>query len=429
MILTLAKYYLSLHYWNIASADSVRKMQLKKFRVIFEYARQNSKFYKDFYHERGVSNLKIENYEDIEKVPIINKDILRKYAIRDLMTCEIDDNLNIHSTSGSTGEPFKIAFNKFEDYSAHVRLTKELMNHGYHPLKKMVLLSRYEPGHTFEVEEDLSKVGFLQEKIRIFPREVISIFEPVEEIIRKLQHIKPFLVWSTPSVIQMVAVELERRNQRLDIPMILLMAETVSPEQVALFTRRVCHNFLDVYGCMESPSIGFSYNSIGFKNIVCNSTLTEVINRRTFNGQNVGDAVVTNLINKTMPFIRFNTGDYVGILDDKRFPSGKIGTVYGRFDDILTLGDGNTLMFHQTYQLFSGFHECEQYKFIQKAHGDILLQLKIKPDGNKEEVKQKALEKWNQKFNSFPITVEFVDSFAIDSKTGKFKVIEKIKSI
>ena len=111
MILTLAKYYLSLHYWNIASADSVRKMQLKKFRVIFEYARQNSKFYKDFYHERGVSNLKIENYEDIEKVPIINKDILRKYAIRDLMTCEIDDNLNIHSTSGSTGEPFKIAFN------------------------------------------------------------------------------------------------------------------------------------------------------------------------------------------------------------------------------------------------------------------------------------------------------------------------------
>jgi phenylacetate-coenzyme A ligase PaaK-like adenylate-forming protein len=156
--------------------------------------------------------------------------------------------------------------------------------------------------------------------------------------------------------------------------------------------------------------------------------MIEVINKRTFNEQNVGDIVVTNLINKTMPFIRFDTGDYVGILDDKRFPSVKIGTVFGRFDDILSLGDGDKLMFHQTYQMFSGFLECEQYKFIQRANGEIVLQLKIKTGADKKDVKQKALDKWNQKFNRVPLMIEFVDFFAIDSKTGKFKVIEKIKS-
>jgi len=427
MILKLLKYYLSLFYWERASVDAVKRMQLRKFRQVFEYAREHSKFYKDLYTKHGVMDLKIEKWEDIDKVPVITKAMLREYSTSDIMTCEIHKNINIHSTSGSTGEPFKIAYTKYEDYTSHVRLTREIMKHGYTPFKKMALLSRYEPGHNFEVEDDIGLISKIQKKINIFPKKVISIFEPIESVIKQLEEYKPFIIWSTPSYIHLLALELKRQNKDLKVPLCFLMAETISPEQMKLFRERVCKNVIDAYGCMESPSMGYSINTTDCKNLVVSTTLVEVINQRKVNDKEVGDIIVTSLINKTMPFIRYELGDYVGIIDDESFPTKKIGKVYGRFEDILSLDDNKTLSFHQTYQMFHDFHEVEQYKFIQLLNDDIVLQLKTKKGTDQEDVKKKALSIWNKYFPKSILLIEFVEEFEISKKTGKFKVIEKKK--
>jgi len=142
MIFNLLKYYFSTIYWDKASVDAAKRMQLKKFREVFEYARNHSKFYSELYKKHGVLDLKIQSWEDIQKVPVVNKTMMRGYTLKELMTCEMHSGINIHSTRGSTGEPFRIAYTKFEDYSSHARLTKKLMQYGYSPLKKLVLLSR-----------------------------------------------------------------------------------------------------------------------------------------------------------------------------------------------------------------------------------------------------------------------------------------------
>jgi phenylacetate-coenzyme A ligase PaaK-like adenylate-forming protein len=425
MLINLLKYYISLYFWDLASINAVKKMQVRKFRKIFEYAGQNSKFYKEFYGDHGVLNLKIESFEDIRKVPITRKTNLRQYPFRDIITCNIDDKINIHSTSGSTGEPFNIAYNKFEDYSSHIRLTKALIDNGYNPFRKGLLLSRYEPGHMFEVEQDIKQIGYLQKKLGLFSYEVISIFEPVEEIIQKLETVKPFIVWSTPSVIEIVALELKKINRKLKIPLVLLMAETISPALIQLIKERIGLNFIDSYGCMEMPCLGYGINQTESKKIFSNSVLVEVINERTLLDEKVGDIVITNLINHTMPFIRFDLGDYVNLMDDKNFPQKKIGRLYGRSEDLINLGD-LTIAFHHTYQLFHDFQECEQYKLIQKASGDLFLQLRVCESCNKEEVRKKVLERWGKKYPNLPVTIEWVDHFPINKKTGKFKVIEKL---
>ena len=427
MILKLIKYYFSLLYWDRASLKSVKKMQLRKFREIFEYARENSRFYKELYTKHGVMDLKIESFEDIQKVPIVNKSILREFEINDIGTCEIDDSLNIHSTSGSTGEPFKIAYSKFEDYSSHVRLTREMMKYGYNPFKRMVLLSRYDNQHKFEVEGDVRLLQKLQKYLRFFPKDVISIFDPLPEVIKQLKEIKPYMIWSTPSYIHLLALELQKNDQKLNVPLCVLMAETISSEQLKLFRERVCKNVMDAYGCMEIPSMGFSYNSIDYKNLVVNTTFAEVINQRINNEAKIGDIIITNLINKTMPFIRYELGDFVGVLNEVEFPVKKIGKVHGRFEDILTMIDGSTLSFHQTYQLFHDFNEVLQYKFIQLNDKNVVLQLRLKNLEESDKVKQIAEKKWRKYFPNVPLRIEFTDNFVIDKKTGKFKVIEKSK--
>ncbi len=425
MILSLAHYWLSLRYWERASAASIKSMQVRKFRKLFAHAKQYSRFYREFYHEHGVENLEIESFEDIAKVPIINKAILRKYSTRDIMTCDLDKRIHVHSTSGSTGEPFKIACNSFEDYTAHVRLLKALMGNGYQPFKKLVLLSRYAPGHKFAIEEDLNKIGWLQNKMGLFSRELISIFEPVKTIITKLEQIKPYVLWSTPSIIEIIALDLKKTNKKLDIPLVLFMSETISPSLEDLFKERIGRNYLNLYGCMESPSIGYGRNQRDVNKIFSNSTLVEVINRRQMEDKSVGDIVITNLINHSMPLIRYDLADYAGVLDDDSFPVKQLGEIYGRCDDIIYFGDHYTLTYHQTYQLFRAFHECLQYKFIQNAAGEIVLQLKVSETADKEKVKRAALQKWGEKYPNYPLAIEWKDFSAIDRKTGKFKVIEK----
>lgn len=426
IILKLATYFLSLHYWNSRPAASIKKMQLKKFREIFEYARCHSKFYRQYYGDHGVLDLKIERFADIEKVPLTNKSMLRQFGTRDTMTREMGKRIHVHSTSGSTGEPFKIAFNKFEDYSAHIRLIKALMEHGYRPWKKMVLLSRYETDHQFEIEGDLGVLGWLQRKLGLFKREVISIFEPVDVIVKKLQALKPDVLWSTPSIIEVISLALKKNDEKLDIPLVLFMSETISPDQIVLFNERIGKYFIDLYGCMESPSIAFGFNQIDAKKIFSNSTLVEVIRHRHMEDQLVGDIIITNLVNRTMPLIRYDLGDYAEVLDLESFPGQRLGKIFGRYDDIVYFGGKYTLTYHQTFQLFRDFHACERYKFIQKTSGDIVLQLKVSGDADKNQVKDLALQRWGEKYPDFPLSIEWRDSFAIDGKTGKFKVIEKM---
>ena len=425
MLPALAKYYLSLHYWEAASIASIRSMQLKKFRKLFDHARQHSAFYREFYGDHGVADLRIESLDDVGKVPMVCKAVLRNYSIRDIMTCDVDTQIHIHSTSGSSGEPFQIASNQFEDYSAHVRLLRALMAAGYHPSKKAVLLSRYEPGHAFEIEEVIGKIGFLRKYLGLFRRELISVFTPVETIIRKLEEIKPFLLWSTPSLIEIIAMELKKQDRKLDIPLVLFMSENISPALLHLFKERIGRKFIDLYGCMEAPSIGYGVNQVDSKEIFVNSTLVEVVNHRPEAERIIGDVVISNLINLSMPLIRYDLDDRVEVLDRDTFPNKEIGRICGRNDDIIYFGEHYTLTYHQSYQLFRAFHECLQYKFVERSAGEIVLQLKVDKSADRENVKRMALQKWTEKYPNYPLAIEWKDTFLTDKRTGKFKVIEK----
>ena len=425
MLTMLAKYYFSLHYWNYASPLVTQKMQIYKFRRLFKFACQHSRFYRTYYGDHGVLNLKIKSFADIGKVPIIKKSDLRDYSLRDIMTCDPDYRIHVRSTSGSTGEPFQIAFNRLEDYSAHLRVLWMLMENGYHPLKKMMLLSRYEPGHQFEIETDFNIIAMLKKRFGIFNLSIVSIFEPIEMIISKLENIKPFVVWTTPSIMELIALELKKKNRKLNVPLVLFMSETLSSPFLQLFKERIGSRFIDLYGCMESPSMAYGVDQVGHKRVFCNSTLIQATNSRIVNGENLSDIIITNLINHTMPIIRYDLGDYMQVLPDADFPTRKIGKICGRTDDIIYFDKSDTLTYHQTYQLFADFIECEQYKFIQKTTGEIVLKLKINDAGDRELVRKKALQRWNSKYPHYPLQIECVNCFPVNPKTGKFKVIEK----
>ena len=177
---------------------------------------------------------------------------------------------------------------------------------------------------------------------------------------------------------------------------------------------------------MEAPTIAFDINDSGRRKVMAYSFLMEYIDRREDGGKQVGTPVVTNLDNYTMPFIRYSTEDIGSLVDDPEFPNRIIGRILGRMDDVLDFPDGTKFVHHHAAEMFLDFEESEHYKFEQRGDGPIILLIKPNPKYEKAEIERRARERWNKRFERYPIEIKFVDKFEIHPKTGKFKNIEKV---
>jgi len=82
-----------------------KKLQLNRLKTLVRYVYDNNK---DYHEKLRISNVKpddIKTLQDIEKLPFLTKDDLRKYYPFDLICTDIDDIVEIHASSGTTGKP------------------------------------------------------------------------------------------------------------------------------------------------------------------------------------------------------------------------------------------------------------------------------------------------------------------------------------
>lgn len=424
---TLLKHFLDLGRFYRAPPETVREWQLDRFRAVFHHARKHSRFYRDLYDGASVLDLECTHLSDVRKLPFVNKDLLRSCALKEHLTCNPEGRrFAVHSTSGSTGEPYRIWSRKVEDYTSHIRVFWMLRQAGYHPGKKITMVTRMEAGTRLEVESELSVLAFAQARLGLFRRDIISVYEDPGAILALLAQSPPDVLWSTPSIMELVARRARDTGVRLRIPALFLMSETLPRESRALFKEWISVRVMHNYGLMECPSLAVSLDDPDRFDVLCPSVLVEYRRDEEELGSGVAEVVLTNLMNTTQPFIRYRTGDLVRVSElDSDFPTKTLGPVLGRMDDILTLPSGRELAHHHAYEMFHAFHDCEQYKFVQAADGAVALRLRVRDGVDREGVAREAQVTWKNRFPDDDLIVEFVEEMPLDPRTGKFKNIEK----
>lgn len=428
MLLYLLKYYREINAWHKLPVETKKLLQLKKFKSVFEHARQHSAFYRSLYKEAGVDTLTIQTHDDIARIPIVDKHILRRSSIDEIATVNVHNpkKYNIRSTSGSTGEPFKIAYSKAEDFTNQTRQYWSLLKFGYRPWKKVLIVTRYDEDAVYQYEKDISMLRMVQRVLPLFRRSIVSVYEPIDSIIAKIQATQPYILWSTPSMLQIIAHKMKEKGLRVQVPYVCFTSETVFEKQAALFREVLGTHLVNYFGCMESPMIGFDIDMAHRFTLYPNSNMFEFVDIRTENGITLGTPLITNLYNYTMPIIRYNTKDIAHIGSDNEFGINYLGQIIGRLDDILTFSDGTQFAHHHAHEMFMDFHECEHFKFVQYSNKTIALRLKIAESANKETVFGLAMQRWKKRFPNQELKIEFVDSFAIDTASGKIRNMEII---
>jgi len=102
-------------YWNpvaeTLSRERLRTLQLKKFKRLFQWGYEHSKFHRSLYDQAGIQPNDIRSWEDVRRVPKVEKsmmrDIQRKdpFPYGDALCVPLEEVTEFRQTSGTTGQP------------------------------------------------------------------------------------------------------------------------------------------------------------------------------------------------------------------------------------------------------------------------------------------------------------------------------------
>lgn len=89
-----------------ASLENKKAFVLKKLQKLTEYAYRNIPFYKKYYTEQRFNPAQLKTFEDIQRIPIINKTLLQQWDIEDRSFKT--PNRYVVNTGGSSGKPLSL---------------------------------------------------------------------------------------------------------------------------------------------------------------------------------------------------------------------------------------------------------------------------------------------------------------------------------
>jgi phenylacetate-CoA ligase len=100
-------------YWH---KDKLRRFQEKRLRSVVNYAYRFVPFYHEKFKEADILPSEVKTLEDLSKLPIVKKDVVRVEDPRQLISVQFEPRkLKVVRTSGSTGKPFRVYLTSAED--------------------------------------------------------------------------------------------------------------------------------------------------------------------------------------------------------------------------------------------------------------------------------------------------------------------------
>ena len=85
-------------------AGQQQKYVLRQLKPIVNHAYHHVKFYRDFYDSKGFHPDQLNDFEDIQRIPIVTKSILNEYDLEDRSSDQ--KGRYIANTGGSSGTPY-----------------------------------------------------------------------------------------------------------------------------------------------------------------------------------------------------------------------------------------------------------------------------------------------------------------------------------
>lgn len=204
-----------------------------------------------------------------------------------------------------------------------------------------------------------------------------------------LDRLQPDYLSTYPSIAVALAETSENRVWPSTVKKIFCVGETLSDEQRSSVLDSTGIQMVNSYGASETGLLAFECPESGLLHIMAENAFLEVVNpdgSPTPPG-NIGEVVVTTLVNFAMPFIRYKIGDFAETAEhpspcERSLPVLK--RVMGRSRNMFRRPDGSYVWPNVLSRVFNEFVPHVQFRFVQKT--DTVVELTYVPrDENQTE--------------------------------------------
>ena len=400
----------------------LRDIQNKKIRTIVNYAYENVPFYHNLLKNENIHPSEIKTRKDLNKIPLVSKKDLKENYPNNIISEEINlKKCIIWNTSGSTGIPLNIPYNKIANDYARAVIARSYISNGLKYFDKWCVIGS--PDYQKQKFKGYSVIR----KLRLLAPLYISVFASVEEKVKILKKFKPRVIDSLPTDLFLITKYIEK-NKIDDIkPKII----TTNGEILDNYVRKYIEDYFvlkisDMFGCFELRRTAWECPNHEGYHIDIDSIVMQFIK----NGEEVsfgeeGNIVYTGLYNQAMPLIRYDIGDIGTPLEEmcsckRGLPLMKI--TGGKIMDFLTTVDGNLISPHVPKEFIASMPSVHMFKLTQIKKDLINIQI-VKNDiynKNFEERLRIGLKKILGK--ELQIKIVYVKELGRDK--NKYKVIE-----
>jgi len=398
-----------------------------RLRKIIKYAYDCVPFYHKRIKNLGIGPDDIKTVNDLNKLPILKKEEIRK-NVDEMISKDFNiDDLKMLSTSGSTGQPLFLYISRKEDDFRKAKHLRANISLGQKPRDRWVTITS--PRH-------FGNATKLQRVLGVYTPVPVSVFDDVVTQISNIERMKPDILDGYSSSLLLLAKEVKKRGVETIKPRFIIGGAELIDDSSRRFIEKVFNApFYDQYASVELERTAWQCAAKMGYHMDVDTIVVQFVDK---NGEEVsdgerGEITCTSLFNYSMPLIRYAVGD-IGMPSDEKCSCGRtlpiMKVVEGRKDSLLLLPDGRILTPHTltiAINLFKFYDRIDKFRVIQKRIDYFELQVKMKDDDMDRDAFEPAMVEHLKKMldvgaSEIRFDVRFVEDIPLD-ETGKFMMV------
>ncbi|MCB0448299.1 MAG: phenylacetate--CoA ligase family protein [Gelidibacter sp.] len=401
------------------SASDIKLYQERKLKHIVTIAVNKVPYYKPYKSEIDFDNFSLQ---ELKKLPILDKDTIRKNPLDFIREDKNINNLQWKSTSGSSGKPFKVPKCYFSD-GIEVMLGYRAWSFGKHSYglrEPAIVIRSFSP----KENEPIHKRDIIRNFWYLSPYHINDAHLPV--FLDTFKKSKAKVLKGYPSSVYILTLLLKKHNIKLpQIQTIITSSETMLPKYRDEIESYWQCDVLDWYGqnertvTVQQCSYGNYHNNDDYG--ICEIDTDNTI-------------IATSLNNDIMPLLRYHTNDKAIPLLNKNITCecGRamhipFKGIEGRQDDILYKEGKEAIPTINFYNLMEKFQNIKQFYILQEEDLSVNMEISENQPLNDKELFE-LREGIIQRLGNVPLQINVVKEIQRNKQTDKVKIIEsKVK--
>jgi putative adenylate-forming enzyme len=381
-------YLLCKYRFRFYSSDQIEKYQKNKIKSTVKYAVDNSVFF-----SKKFKGLDANNFPSF---PTTNKE-------------EMMDSLTEYNTVGLTKEAilkFCLEIEKSRDFSKRLNNLNIGMSSGTSGNKGVEMVTKREEAYMkaalfarfdFPKGEKINLAFILRVSAPAFSLNrwghklsYISQLNTIEKIAKQLEGINPNVLSAPPSMLKLIAKEIEEKRLHIKPKRVISYAEILYPDVKAYLKNIFNCPIHEIYKCTEGPiAITCKHGNLHINEDLVYIETLNFDGTQTPAGTPCQKLVITDLHKRAQPIIRYELNDIITI-SPKKCACGSnfrvIEKIQGRSNDIFWAKNEKTNKWqfiipdYISRAIISSSEIIDEYQAIQNSPEEILVRIQLKKD-------------------------------------------------